>query len=98
MKIKCAICNRERDRKSCRIFVPTPQEKNTLKKMGENPQAEYGYCRPCVRLMQDPRTAADVMKGVMQMYARAFGAVNPDEVAERFKNRLLSKTPMKPVS
>jgi hypothetical protein len=66
--------------------------------MGEAPQAKYAYCRPCMRLMENPVTAVELMKGVVQVHARALGAVNADELAERFKNRLLAKSKIKPPS
>ena len=96
MKVQCAICGRSRDEETCQIFVPTKEERRALQKMGETPQARYAYCRPCMRMMENPVTALQLMKGVVQVHASALGAVNAEELAERFKNRLLAKTKIPP--
>lgn len=92
MRLECAICGRERDEASCQVFTPTKEERLALQRMGEIPKDRYAYCRPCMRLMENPATAVALMKGVVQIHASAMGAVNAEELAVRFQNRLLAKT------
>lgn len=99
MKVNCAICNRPRDASACKAFTTTAEDRENLRKLGEKvPKAVYYYCRPCVRLMENPSTAIELMRGVVHGHARALGTVNADEVADRYKNRLLAKTKFKPPS
>lgn len=98
-KVTCAVCNRQRDEAVCKAFRPSKAERAHLIKMGEKqPQEVYFYCRPCMRVLENPASAVELMRGVVHTYARALGAVNADEVADRFKNRLLAKTKTKPAS
>ena len=69
-----------------------------MKKRGQTPQEHYYYCRPCFRLLENPATAVELMKGVVQAQAQALGAVNAEEAAEKFKARLLSRMNLKPSS
>lgn len=98
MKVLCSICSRERKATVCKVFTTTPEEKATLKKMGQTPQEHYYYCRPCFRILENPATAVELMKGVVQAQAQALGAGNAEQAAEKFKARLLARMKMKPVS
>jgi len=98
-KVSCAICNRKRDEQVCRAFKPTKAERANLIKLGEtNPQEVYYYCRPCMRVVENPASAIELMRGVVRNYAQAFGVPNADGFADRYKARLLGKVKPKPVS
>lgn len=66
-----------------------------LVKMGEKePKSEYHYCRTCMSIISNPVTSLSLMKGLIQVEARAQG-VNADvaeKAAEKFTNRLLEKS------
>jgi len=92
MKVTCEICKREREEETCEVFTLTAEERQILLKQGETPQERYVYCRPCMRLLKDPVTALQLIKGVVQVQATAMGAVNAEAVAEKFANKLLAKS------
>lgn len=88
-KVRCAVCVRLRDEENCEGFKPTEREKLLLLKSGaKSIQPIYYYCRPCMRILRDPEAGKQILGGVVQSYARAMGAVNSEEFAERFKERL----------
>jgi hypothetical protein len=98
MKVKCAICERERSDTACKVFVLTASEKEGLRKMGVTPPARQYYCRPCFRILENPASAVELMKGVLQAQAQALGASNAEEAANKFKAKLLARMHLKPTS
>lgn len=101
MKLHCAVCNRERDETVMTIFTPSPDEKKALKKMGEaKPLDRYAYCKACTRILSNPLTAIQLMKGVIQIQARSVGVPgsSAEALAEKYGNKVLAVTPTKPRS
>jgi len=95
MKLKCCVCGREREENTMKVFSPTQEEKDSLKKMGEKNLLErYAYCRPCVRILSEPKTAVALMSGVLQFQARAIGvsSASAEAIAERFGSKALKLT------
>lgn len=93
MKVKCSVCGRDRDKSTCEVIVPTPEEVEGLRKMGEaNPTKEHVFCRPCFRILQNPVTAQALMRGVVRSFAKSIGSPNADELADRFQKELSAKS------
>jgi len=94
VKVTCAICARRRDESSCKAIPTTKADRAQLLKMGEKtPQVVYHYCRPCLRILENPATALDLLRGMMRIYAQAAGASNPDQIASKYKSQLAAKIP-----
>ena len=75
-----------------KVFSPTSEEKEALKKMGEvTPLEKYAYCKPCVGILSNPITAVALMRGVLQFQAKAVGvsSSNAEAIAERFGTKAL---------
>lgn len=99
MKVKCAICERERSDTACEVFVLTTAEKESLRKMSAVPPPDRQYyCRPCFRILENPASAVELMKGVLQAQAQALGASNAEEAANKFKAKLLARMHLKSTS
>lgn len=95
MKLKCAICGRERDEGKMTVFSPTEAEKRALIRMGEEtPLSRYAYCQPCVRLLSDPTTAIPLLQGTLQMQARSIGVPghSAEELAKKYAAKVLRIT------
>lgn len=90
--VNCVVCRRSRARAEAEILVLTDIEKAQLKKAGRDAPEEIAYCRPCFRLMNDQRSAVDLMTGTFAARLRAVGVANADQLAEQFKKRLLAKS------
>lgn len=91
-RVKCIVCGRERARSEAEIMVLTEQEKAQIRKVGQTPQEEVAYCRPCHRIMTDPQSALDLIKGTLILRLRAAGVQNAEQVAEKYRVALLAKT------
>lgn len=101
MKLKCAVCERERDASTMQVFMTTPAEKRAMSAMGElKPKDSYAYCRACLRILQNQSTAVSLMKGVVQFQARASGVTTQEaeKIANNYGKSLLALTPDKPRS
>jgi hypothetical protein len=90
--LKCVVCGRKRSREDAVVLTLTEAEKASLRTAEKSAPDEIVYCRPCDRLMNDQRTALDLMKGMMVLRLRALGVNNADKIAEKFKNQLLAKS------
>lgn len=96
MKVACHICSREREQTDSVMFTTTPEEKAYHKKMtGQTLSDRIGYCKPCYRLMENPVTAVQMMRGVVEVQLRAAGSPNASQVAERFEKNLLARMKLK---
>lgn len=93
MKLTCCLCGRKRDESSCEVFKTSMEEKDSLRKMGEDPKDSYAYCRACSRMMGDPERALNLMKGVVQVRLQRAGVPNAEKLAENFVAKLRSRTP-----
>jgi len=89
--IKCTICGRTRERSDAEIITLKPEELAEFERLGQKVPTEFAYCKPCRRLMSDPNAAPQFMKGLAQVRLQQLGAVNAEQVAEKFKNTLISK-------
>jgi len=94
-KLECAICRHSKDADGMRTFSTTDREREMLIKMGEKePKSEYHCCRTCMSIVSNPVTSMSLMKGLIQVEARAQG-VNADvaeKAAEKFTSKLLEKS------
>lgn len=72
--IKCDLCRNPKPGESLTSFETTPEERATMKRMGETePREVYSYCRACIRLLANPEKAHNFMKGLVEFQARASG-------------------------
>lgn len=91
-QVKCVVCGRMRARTDAEVLTLTAAEKEQIEKLGEIALAEVAYCRPCYRLMTDPKTAIDLMAGTLALRLRAAGVQNPEQTVAKFKAMLLAKS------
>lgn len=94
----CCVCNRNRPRPDCEVVVLTEQEKEAVQKMGQTPEEEYVYCRPCFRILSNPETGAQLIKGVLQVQLRQSGVANAEQLANRYYDFLIAKAKKKKAS
>ena len=89
-KRACAMCRHERDEEKMKIFPVSAEDKVLLRSMGEeNPPDQYAYCKNCVNLLSNQSTAIPLIKGTVQVNARASG-VHPT-VAEKAADSFVVK-------
>lgn len=94
--LHCGLCGAERPRGSCHIIAPTDAEKQQIRVMGQEPEKEYIYCKPCWRTLSNPVSGPAVMKGLVQSRLRQLGVGNADKIAERYHDRLVAKIKPRP--
>jgi len=68
--------------------VLTPEEKAVM----PNPLEEYPYCKTCWKVMQNPATATDLMRGIAYAHLQASGVLTASQLADQYKQALLSQT------
>lgn len=84
MKLICCVCNRSKEESDGQTYILTEAEKASLVKGGHTPKDQYFYCRPCFRMISDPATAAQLIKGVVQVSLTAQGNPKAEEIANRY--------------
>ena len=94
--VQCAVCQRPKVRNSCEIIRLTREEKESIRKLGGTPPDEYFYCKPCWRIITDRQKGADLQKGIIQVGLQRIGVSNAEEVADKYRKKLLDITPTKP--
>lgn len=80
--MKCCICGA--DRSNCHVIQVTEAEQAAIKQMGQEPQAEYAYCRPCHRLMSNKESAARLIQGIVQTRLQMRGHPRAEEIAKKY--------------
>lgn len=76
-------------------FATTENDREVMLKMGEkNPKGQYHYCRTCISIISNPVTSLSLMKGLIQIEARAQGvnAEVAEKAASKFANSLLERS------
>jgi len=91
--LKCGVCGRPRERKSCHIVELTADERKELEKQGTTPEKEYVYCRPCWKTLSDPVTGPAFAKGLIQQRLAQFGVgvEAAERVASNYHAKLVAK-------
>lgn len=89
--LHCGLCGAGRPRGSCHIIALTPEEKQQLKAMGQKPQNEYIYCKPCWKTLSNPASGPSVIKGLVQSRLQQLGVRDAEKIAERYYLRLVEK-------
>jgi len=92
--LNCAICKRPKDAASMKVYSTTVEERRAMEKMGEkSPKASYAYCKSCLSILSNPATGLSLMKGLIQVQARAQGVKEDvaEKAAEKFVKQVASK-------
>lgn len=89
--LHCGLCGTGRPRGSCHVIAITPEERQQIRQMGQQPMNEYIYCKPCWRILSDPATGPSVIKGLVQARLRQLGVEDAETIAERYYNRLVGR-------
>lgn len=87
----CGVCGQPRPRDKCKIIKLSLEERQFLRKQGQEPQTEYVYCQPCWRTLSNPVQGPNLGKGLIQARLRQLGVSNAEEIASEFHRRLLSR-------
>lgn len=99
-KFECGVCGRsgllESERKA--IKLTEDEQKFVLASTGEDPPDEYIYCKPCMRLLQNRLSGAELLKGNFLINLREAGVPNADKVADRYFKWLIKKAAPEPLS
>jgi len=75
-----------------RTLTLTDEEKQfAFQSTGEPVPDVYVYCKPCYRLLQQPLSGAELLKGTLLESLRESGVPNAEEVANEYFKLLLSK-------
>jgi hypothetical protein len=90
-RVRCGVCRRERERRSCQIVVLTDKERKDLEDQGVEVEAEYVYCKPCWTALSDPVTGPNFAKGLVQQRLQQFGVSDAEGVATRYHAKLVDK-------
>jgi hypothetical protein len=80
--MKCCICGH--DRSHCHVVKTTEAEREAIQRMGQEPQEEYAYCRPCYRLLSDKEHTAQFMQGIVQTRLQMSGPPRAAEIAKKY--------------
>lgn len=91
MKVHCCVCGAERERAACDIVTPTEAEKADIRKAGQEPEAEYIYCKPCSKLLKDKEKGAALIRGLIATRLRMKGDPRAEYIAQRVYDFLLAK-------
>jgi hypothetical protein len=74
-------------------MVLTPEEKKAFPDPAKVPD-EVSYCTPCLRVMKDRASGAQLLKGLYEMRLRELGVNNAAKLAEAY-HKVLLKIPAK---
>lgn len=83
----CCVC--QRSFSEGEILVLTPDEA-----VGGSADT-VGYCAPCLRIMRDRESGAQLLKGLYEMRLREAGVQNAKGLAEKFYAKLKQATTKK---
>jgi hypothetical protein len=64
--------------------------------MGQTPQKEYVYCRPCWGVLSNPVTSPSVLKGLVQTGLRQLGVGDAERIAKQYYVRLVERIKQRP--
>jgi hypothetical protein len=92
MNVKCCLCGKIKDRLNCVVLTTTEDEMAAIRQVGQEPSAEYIYCRPCYRLATDRERAARFMQGIVQMKLRARGNPKAEAMGNKMYEMLIDKS------
>ena len=65
---------------------------------GEPPPEKYTYCKPCHRILQNPLSGAELIKGTLAATLKANGVPNAEKVAEQYFRFLIKRAAPEPLS
>lgn len=87
--VKCA-CGYDKDRETCKSIALTAAEKKQLIEQGRDPQDEYFYCPPCLRILQDPEQGPLFMRGTYERQLRDLGvpSIRAKALADKYYRKL----------
>ena len=85
----CCVCERDWPPDKCEILVLTEAERAHVQSLGTTPPSQYVYCGPCSRVLSDKVQGAQLIKGTIQLHARAAGVSSPEKPAQQFLAQLL---------
>ncbi len=94
--MKCCVCSKDRPKESCVIIQLTEAEKASVQAMGQKPEEQYVYCRPCFRVLSNPEQGAQLIRGVFQHSLQAEGVQNAEQLARTYYEFLVRKAKMTP--
>jgi hypothetical protein len=83
----CLICGVEKNREALHVIVLTEEERAQV----PNPLDEYTYCKPCWKVLSDPRTAPALISGIAQHRLAELGVSRADEMAEKLRSKLTDR-------
>jgi hypothetical protein len=83
------MCGYAKDKSDCKGIKLTAQEKKMLLDQGQEPQDEYFYCAPCLRLLNDPKQGPQFMRGLFEQQLRQSGV--PGGQATKLADKYYSK-------
>ena len=69
------------------VLYLTDEEVATI---GPETQREVPYCSECLKAMRNLQQGANILAGVFERKLRAAGVPGADQVAEKFKERLVA--------
>jgi hypothetical protein len=78
------VCNKDYEQGD--TFTLTEEEKAAI---GPTAPDEVSYCSPCLRVMQDRTTGAELLKGLYEMLLRESGVVEHGVLSQRLYDRLI---------
>ncbi len=97
MKEPCCVCGKATGTSAHRIRL-TEVEKTTIRNLGQQPPDEFVYCRPCMAIISNRESGAQLMKGVLQAKLRAAGVVDAERRAQMYYDFCIKNSTQKPVS
>lgn len=95
---QCVVCNRQVPEGQGKTLVLSEQEKVFVRSSGQEPPESYVYCTPCIRLLSDRESGAQLIKGTLQAQLRSSGVPQAESIATSYYQFLIQKAKSKPVS
>jgi hypothetical protein len=87
--MKCCVCSKKIESSACVTLRLSDSEKESVRQMGQEPQNEYEYCRPCFRLLSNPEQGAQLIRGTFQLALRSEGVPDAESKARKYYDFLI---------
>lgn len=96
----CCVCDRKNllDSELKTIVLSDLERQFAVANSGKEAPLKYTYCKPCLRLLQNPVTGAQMLRGSLEANLRDQGIPEPEKLADKYFKALIKRTPAKPPS